>query len=60
VKSALTTDMEIQSLEFIQMTFALALVQYCFTITFWSRNIYPVMLEVYALLCDFDYIQHYT
>ena len=26
---------------------------------FLIRNIYPVMLEVYDLLCDFDFIQHY-
>ena len=45
--------------EFAQMNFNLALVQYFFTITFLSGNIYPVMLQVYDLLCDFDFIQHY-
>lgn len=46
MKRIMKTDMEIQSLEFEQMNFDLALVQYFFTITFWRRNIYPVMLKV--------------
>lgn len=55
----MVTDMEIQHLAFAQMNFYLALVQYFFTVTFSIRNIYPVILEVYDLLCDFDFIQHY-
>ena len=55
----IVTDMEIQHLAFAQMNFYLALVQYFFTVTFSIRNIYPVILEVYDLLCDFDFIQHY-
>ena len=51
--------MEIEHLAFAQMNFYLALVQYFFTVTFSIRNIYPVILEVYDLLCDFDFIQHY-
>jgi hypothetical protein len=38
----------IQSLEFAQLIFGLALVQYFLTMMFWSGNVYPVMLEV----CD--------
>jgi hypothetical protein len=37
----LTPDMEIQSLEFINLVFGLAfLVQYFLIITFWNSNIY--------------------
>lgn len=51
--------MEIEHLAFAQINSYLALVQYFFTVTFSIRNIYPVILEVYDLLCDFDFIQHY-
>lgn len=46
MKRILKTHMEIETSEFEQMNFDLALVQYFFTITFWSRNIYPVKLTV--------------
>ena len=48
LKSTLTSDMEMQSLEFAQLVFGLALVQYFLTMTF--CNVYPVMLEVCDLL----------
>jgi hypothetical protein len=51
--------MELQCLAFAQMNFYPALVQYFFTVTFSIRNIYPMTLDVYDLLRDFDFIQHY-
>ena len=49
LKSALTSDMEMQSLEFAQLGFGLALVQYFLTMMFWNGNVYPVMLEEWDL-----------
>jgi hypothetical protein len=40
LKSALITYMEMQSLEFAQQFFCLALVQYFLTMTFWNANVY--------------------
>jgi hypothetical protein len=50
LKSVLTSDMEMQDLEFVQLAFGLAFVQYFPTVTFWNGNVYPVMLEVCDLL----------
>ena len=60
LKNALTSDMEMQSLEFAQLVFCLALVQYFLTKMFWNGNMYPLMLEVYDLLFDFDFIGDYS
>ena len=60
LKNALTSDMEVQSLEFAQLVFYLALVQYFLTKMFWNGNMYPLMLEVYDLLFDFDFIGDYS
>ena len=60
LKSTLTSDMEMQSLEFAQLVFGLALVQYFLTMMFWNGNICPVMLEVCDLLFDFDFIGDYS
>jgi hypothetical protein len=48
-----------QSLEFAQLVFGLALVQYIFTI-FWNGNAHTLMLEVCDLLFNFDFIGHYS
>ena len=58
LKSTLTSDMEMQSLEFSQLVFGLALVQYFLTMTFWNGTVYPVMWEVRDLL--FDFIEDYS
>jgi hypothetical protein len=55
LKSALTSDMEMQSLEFAQLGFGLALVQDFLTMMFGNGNVYPAMLEVCDLLFDFDF-----
>ena len=60
LKSALTSDMEMQSLEFAQLVFGLAVVQYFLTMMFWNGHIYPVMLEVCDLLFNFDFIGDYS
>ena len=52
MKSALTSNMKMQSLEFAQLAFGLTLVQDFFTKTFWNGNVYPVMLEVYDMLLN--------
>ena len=52
--------MEMQSLEFAQLVFGLALVQYFLTMTFWNGNVYPVMLEVCDLLFNFDFLRDYS
>lgn len=44
LKITLISDMEIQSLEFSQLVFCLALIQYLLTIIFWRGNKYPMML----------------
>ena len=50
------SDMEIQSLEFAQLVFGLALGQYFFTMMFRNGNVFPVMLEVRHLLFYFDFL----
>jgi hypothetical protein len=45
LKSALTSNMEMQCLEFAQLVSYLALVQYFLNMRFWTGNIYPLMLE---------------
>ena len=50
LKSALTSDIETQKLEFTQLVSCLALVQYFLIMTFWSGNVYLVMLEACDLL----------
>ena len=52
--------MQSLELEFAQLVFGLALVQYFLTMTFWNGNVYPVMLEVCDLLFDFDFIGDYS
>ena len=52
LKSILTSDMEMWSLEFDQLIFGLTLVQYFLTVMFWNGNVHPVMLEVCDLLFD--------
>ena len=52
--------MEMPGLEFAQMVFCLALVQYFLTMTFWNGNIYSVMLEVCDRFLDFDFIRAYS
>ena len=42
LKSTLTLDMEMQSLEFDQLAFGLAIIQYFLAVTFWKDNIYSV------------------
>jgi hypothetical protein len=59
-KSALTSDIEMQSLEFAQMVFDVALVYYFLIKAFWNDNEYPVVLEVCDLLFDFDFIGNYS
>jgi hypothetical protein len=44
--------MEMQSLEFAQLVFGFALVQYFLTMTFGNGNVYPVMVEVCDLLFE--------
>jgi len=58
LKSALTLDIEMQSLDLAQMVSCFALVQYFLTMKLWNGNIYPVMLEVCYLDSDSDFIQH--
>jgi hypothetical protein len=45
--------MEMQSLEFAQLGFGLALVQYFLTMMFGNGNVYPVISEVCDLLFRF-------
>ena len=49
-----TLDMEMKNLKFTP------LVQYFLTMTFWSGNVYPVMLEVCDLLFNFDFLRDYS
>ena len=60
LKSIFTLDMEMQSLEFAQLVFGLALVQYFPNMMFWNDNVYPVLLKVYDLLFHFDFIGNYS
>ena len=53
LRRALTSDMELQSLEFAQLVFGLALV----TMKFWNGSL---ILEVCDLLFDFDFIGDYS
>ena len=50
LQSALTSDMEMQGLDFAQLTFGHALVQYFLNMMFQNSNVYPLMLEVCDLL----------
>ena len=43
-----TLDMETLSLEFVQLDFGLALVQYFLMVMFWNDNVCPVMLEAWV------------
>ena len=52
--------MEVQSLEFAQLVFRLALAQYFLMITFWNGNVYPVMLEVCDVLFYFYFMRDYS
>ena len=49
-----------RSLEFAQLVFGLALVQYFLPMMFWNCNVYPVMLKVCDLLFSFDLIGDYS
>ena len=53
LKSVLTSDTEMQGLEFAQMVFSLALVQYFLTMltspTFWNNDVYYVLLNVESM-----------
>ena len=51
LKSALASDVEMQSLE---------IVQYFLTMMFWNDGVYPVMLGVCDLCVYFDFIGHYS
>ena len=53
LKSTLTSDMEMQNLEFALHVFCLAFVQYFLTMTFWNGNIYSMLLELCDLLFPF-------
>jgi hypothetical protein len=55
-----TSEMEMQSLEFFQLVFGLALAQYFSTMMFWNDNVYPVLLNGYDLLFHFDFIGNYS
>ena len=56
-----TSDVKMQSLEFAQVTFGLALIQYFLTVMFWNGNVYtvPSYVEVSDLLFYFDSIGEY-
>jgi hypothetical protein len=45
LESGLTSDMEMQSLEFAHLVSGLAFVQYFLTVTFWNGNAYAVTFE---------------
>jgi len=47
-------------LEFAQLVFGLALVQYFLTMMFGNDNVHPAMLEVYDLPFDFYFIGDYS
>jgi hypothetical protein len=50
----------VQSLEFPQLDFGLALIQYFLAMTFSNSSAYPVKLELCELLFDFDFIGDYS
>ena len=56
LKSILTSDMEMQRLEFAQ----LGLLQHFLTSVLWNGNIDPLMLEVHNLLLEFNFIGDYN
>ena len=60
LKSALTSDVEVLSLEFAQVVFGPGLFQYFLITTFSNSNIHSVMLEVRDLLLYFDFIEYYS
>ena len=60
LKSALTSDVEVLSLEFAQVVFGPGLFQYFLIMTFSNSNIHSVMLEVCDLLLYFDFIEYYS
>ena len=45
--------MEMQSLEFVQLAFGLASVQYFLTMVFWNDNVYSVILYVGSISSAF-------
>ena len=51
--TALTSDMEMQNLEFAQLALVLLFSQDFLTMLFWNHNVDPVMLEVCDLLFYF-------
>ena len=59
LRRALTSDMKLHSLEIAQLISCLALVQYFLIMGFCNGNIYPMMLKVYDLMFDFDFIRNY-
>jgi hypothetical protein len=48
--------MKMQSLEIAQLIFGLVLIVYFLRMTFYSGNVYPVMLELCNLFLNFDCI----
>ena len=57
---ALTSDMEMLSLESAQLVSGLTLVQYFLIMKFWNGNVYPIMLEVCDLVFNFSFIGDYS
>ena len=60
LKSALTSDMEMLSLEFAHLFFGLGLVQYFLIMTFWNGNVYTVIMKSHDLLFNFDFVGDYS
>jgi hypothetical protein len=60
LSSSFISDMKMQSMEFPQLGFGLSFVQDFFTMLFLSGTIYPMMLNVFDLLFDFDFICNYS
>lgn len=66
MQSTLTSDMDLQCLDFAQLVFGLTLVQYslyCASLpTFWNGKAYPVpaYVEGYDLPSDFDFTEDYS
>ena len=52
--------MLMQSLVFLHLIFGLDLVWYLFTTIFGNVTVYPVILAVFGLLFNFDFIRDYT
>ena len=55
-----TSDTEMQSLEFAQLVFCLALVQYFLCSLSYALEWCHCMLEIYDLLLDVDFIGNYS